>query len=96
MASDLHFIKREHPLIKTGAYGFVRNPMYLGVILIWLGAGIACRDLEILLLAILFVTPVYVLYGRSEEKMLLEAFGEEYARYRERVGALLPRWRRSR
>lgn len=90
-----HFIKHEHPLITTGAYGFVRNPMYLGVILIWLGAGIAYRELEVLLLAVFYVAPAYVLYGRSEDKMLLLEFGAEYARYRERVGAFLPRWSRS-
>jgi protein-S-isoprenylcysteine O-methyltransferase Ste14 len=40
------------------------------------------------------VIPVYLLYMRSEEAMMLESFGAEYSRYRREVPMLLPRPRR--
>lgn len=91
-----HFVKREHPLITTGAYGFVRNPMYLGILLLWLGIALAFQDPILALLAVGYVVPVFLLYIRSEERMLVEAFGEPFEAYRRRVGSLLPRFHRSR
>jgi protein-S-isoprenylcysteine O-methyltransferase Ste14 len=39
------------------------------------------------------VIPGYVLYVRSEEEMMIEAFGEEYTRYQEAVPMIVPRLR---
>ena len=88
-----HFVKREHPLITTGAYGFVRNPMYLGVILIWLGIAVAHRNAVLLLFALAYVLPVFSLYSRAEERMLACEFGAPFEDYRRSVGRLLPRLR---
>lgn len=85
-----HFVKREHPLITTGAYGLVRNPMYLGILLLWLGIALAYQH-ALLGLATLALVPVFLLYIRSEDRMLAAEFGEPYAEYRRRVGSLLPR-----
>jgi len=91
-----HFVKREHPLVTTGAYGFVRNPMYLGILLLWFGIAIAFRHALLLLAAVGYVVPVFLLYIRSEDRMLAQEFGAPYEAYRRRVGSLLPRLRRSR
>ena len=88
-----HFVKKEHPLITTGAYGFVRNPMYLGIILLWLGIAVARRNALIGLAATAYVVPVLWLYIRAEERMLSSAFGAEFDDYARRVGRLLPRLR---
>ena len=87
-----HYIKKGHKLITAGAYGFVRNPMYLGVLLLWLGMAIGFKNSVVLLIAVLYVGPVLLMYIRSEEPMLLQEFGEEYESYRDRVGMILPRW----
>ena len=86
-----HYIKDEHPLVTTGAYGLVRNPMYLGVFLIWLGLAIAFRSSVAFLLTVLYVIPAYLVYIRSEEGMMRSEFGPAYERYRARVGSVLPR-----
>lgn len=91
-----HFVKRKHPLITTGAYGFVRNPMYLGILLLWFGIAIAFQHALLLLAAVGYVVPVFLLYIRSEDRMLAQEFGARYEAYRRRVGSLLPRLRRSR
>ena len=88
-----HFVKQEHALITTGAYGFVRNPMYLGIVLIWLGIAISSRSPLLLLVAFAYVLPVLWLYTRAEERMLAGEFGTAFEQYSRRVGRLLPRLR---
>jgi protein-S-isoprenylcysteine O-methyltransferase Ste14 len=90
-----HYVEEDHNLITSGAYGFVRHPIYLGVFLIWLSLGIAFESLVVLLLTTLYVIPVLLAYIRSEERMMLSEFGEEYRRYRDRVGMVLPHLHRS-
>jgi len=89
-----HFVKEEHPLVTTGAYGFVRNPMYLGLILIWFGLAAALQKPVLLFMAIAYVVPVFWFYIRAEERMMATAFGAQFEEYRFRVGRLLPRVRR--
>lgn len=88
-----HFVKDAQPLITDGAYGFVRNPMYLGIILIWLGIAVAHRSAVFLVFALAYVLPVLSLYSRAEERMLAGEFGAPFEDYRRRVGRLLPRMR---
>lgn len=79
-----------HPLRTGGPYGVVRHPMYLGVIAYHVGASLALGDLLMLALTALVVVPYLALRVAYEERVLREAFGETYARYAERVPALLP------
>jgi protein-S-isoprenylcysteine O-methyltransferase Ste14 len=90
-----HFVKDEHPLVTHGAYGFVRNPMYLGIILLWLGIAVGFQSPGLLAIAVLYVVPVLWCYIRAEEDMMAHEFGDDFVRYAGHVGRLLPRWRRS-
>src|SRR5207245_6941994 len=87
-----HGVLRGHRLITTGAYGVVRHPVYLGAIVIWVGLALAFTHLVTFALAALYVIPIYLLYLRSEEAMMLESFGDQYRDYRRRVPRLLPRF----
>jgi protein-S-isoprenylcysteine O-methyltransferase Ste14 len=40
-----HYLLEGQPLITSGAYGFVRHPIYTGAVLIWLGLAAACSSL---------------------------------------------------
>jgi protein-S-isoprenylcysteine O-methyltransferase Ste14 len=84
-------VKEEHPLVTTGAYGFVRNPMYLGIILIWFGLAMAFQNGLLLLVSAAYVVPVLWFYIRAEERMMASEFGAQFAEYERRVGRLLPR-----
>jgi protein-S-isoprenylcysteine O-methyltransferase Ste14 len=86
-----HFVKEDHPLLTTGAYGFVRNPMYLGIILIWFGIAVAFQQPWLLAAAAVYVIPVLWFYIRAEEQMLAQEFGDQFTAYTRRVGRLLPR-----
>lgn len=88
-----HGLVSGQQLVTTGAYGFVRHPAYACAVLMWVGLGLGSLNAMALLLAVAYVIPAYVLYLRSEEEMMVEAFGEEYTRYREAVPMIVPRLR---
>jgi len=86
-----HGVLEGHRLVTRGAYGFVRHPVYLGVLLFWLGLALAFTSSAVLLVTVLYVLPSYLLYMRSEETMMLGAFGEAYRAYQRAVPFLVPR-----
>jgi protein-S-isoprenylcysteine O-methyltransferase Ste14 len=88
-----HFVKEEHPLVTDGAYAFVRNPMYLGIILLWFGIAVAYQSGVLFGLAAAYVAPALWFYIREEERMMLSEFGAPFEEYMRRVGRLLPRLR---
>jgi protein-S-isoprenylcysteine O-methyltransferase Ste14 len=83
-------VKKNVELTMTGPYAYVRNPLYLGSIVIAIGFTIAARDVWIALILIAFFYAIYVPVIRSEASHLREHFAgyDEYAR---RVPSLVPR-----
>jgi protein-S-isoprenylcysteine O-methyltransferase Ste14 len=88
-----HFVKEEHPLVTGGAYALVRNPMYLGIILLWFGIAVAYQSGVAFTLAAVYVVPALSFYIREEEQMMLSEFGAPFEEYMGRVGRLVPRLR---
>jgi protein-S-isoprenylcysteine O-methyltransferase Ste14 len=88
-----HGVLVDHDLVTGGAYGLVRHPVYLGAGLIWAGVSLGFLSPVAGAFTLLYVVPVYLLYIRSEEALMLKRIGEPYRAYRERVPALLPRLR---
>lgn len=72
-------------ILDTGFYGISRNPIYLGMILIYL--GISCLFNSIWFLPFLPLSLLAIHYGviLREEKYLESKFGEEYLDYKQRV-----------
>ena len=85
-----HGVQEDQELVTRGAYGLVRHPVYLGVLLIWLGLTVAFLSPIALIITAVYVVPSYLLYMLSEERMMKEEFGDPYARYCRRVPMLLP------
>jgi protein-S-isoprenylcysteine O-methyltransferase Ste14 len=72
-------------LVTTGIYGWTRNPIHLGMLLIYGGIGIAARSPWTLIVALpLAITIRYGVVGR-EEAYLERRFGDAYRDYKARV-----------
>jgi len=71
-------------LIKTGVYSKSRHPMYLGLILVYVGFPLAFGSILTLLSALIWVSLI-LLWKYWEEKELEEKFGKEYLSYRKRT-----------
>ena len=80
-------------LIISGPFAYVRNPLYVGNIFMYLGLGIMSFALfpYLQIVAILFFLVQYYFIVKEEEKYLREKFKEEYKNYCEHVPAFLPR-----
>lgn len=92
VANNLAGREMPAPVFRTPFfYRFVRHPIYLGFIIgFWAAPTMSAGHL-------LFaaVTTAYIFVGiMLEERDLVDMFGDEYRRYRERVSMLFP-WRRS-
>jgi protein-S-isoprenylcysteine O-methyltransferase Ste14 len=75
-------------LLTTGIYRHTRNPMYLGMLLLYAGGALVAGSAGSLLLLPLTLVLLDRWVVVSEERRLAERFGATYAEYRERV----PRW----
>jgi protein-S-isoprenylcysteine O-methyltransferase Ste14 len=73
----------DHPkeLVVTGLYRYVRNPMYLGVLLFLLGEALFLQYPGFLVYAIAWVLFVHVNVLLYEEPNLRRKFGSSYERY---------------
>jgi protein-S-isoprenylcysteine O-methyltransferase Ste14 len=82
-------IQKEHYLVTTGLYRWVRHPIYTGSLIAVAGICLVFRS-KLIWLAL----PLYLVGTlwrvHDEEQLLREAFGEEYQRYQARTWRLVP------
>jgi protein-S-isoprenylcysteine O-methyltransferase Ste14 len=84
-ATPVQGTKPTRMLVTTGVHGWSRNPIYLGMFLVYAGIGLAVRSPWILVLMLpLAITIRYGVVGR-EEAYLERRFGDAYRDYKARV-----------
>ena len=72
-------------LATTGIYGYVRNPMYVGLTLLLVGLGIALASDWTLVMTVAFALTIHFGVVLREERYLEAKFGDEYRQYKARV-----------
>ncbi len=77
-------------LIDRGPYHVIRHPGYLGVMMLWIGAGLATANWMAILLIVLVLFVAYHNRIQSEERMLAATFGAQYDQYAARTRRLIP------
>jgi protein-S-isoprenylcysteine O-methyltransferase len=87
--SGMVTVKEDHTLITRGPYTLVRHPIYTGILLALLGTAITLGTF-INMVEVPVVAFALWLKLRTEERFMLETFGEQYTAYRRHVKALIP------
>ena len=83
-------IKTQHTVVEVGPYHVIRHPGYLGVILMFIGAGLAVVNWIAIVVIPVILLLAYHYRIRVEEKMLQSALGEPYTDYMGRSWRLIP------
>jgi protein-S-isoprenylcysteine O-methyltransferase Ste14 len=83
-------LAQDQQIVQEGPYRLVRHPGYAGVLVLWLGAGLASQNWLVAGIIVILMSAAYVYRIRSEESMLLTAFGEKYRSYMQSSWRLVP------
>lgn len=82
-------LKKNHTLMTTGIYGYMRHPIYTGTILMLL--GLVCVIGNVLSILLTFLATWFLQYKIKQEEILLSRhFPKEYAAYKKRTKTLIP------
>src|SRR5881227_331755 len=87
-------LRKGSELDVSGPYGYTRNPLYLGSLLITIGFGVASGVWWLALIAVIFFTSIYWPVINVETTELAEVIGDEYREYAEHVPVFVPRFSR--
>jgi protein-S-isoprenylcysteine O-methyltransferase Ste14 len=79
------------PLISTGPFGWVRNPLYIGNLALWVGFTLSAGLVWLLPPIVLLLAIEYHAIVRWEEGLLEMRLGETYRVYASRVPRWIPR-----
>ncbi|OGU68182.1 MAG: isoprenylcysteine carboxylmethyltransferase family protein [Stygiobacter sp.] len=79
-------------LVVSGAFAHLRNPLYLGNMLMYLGIGIMSYSLfpYLQIIALAFFMWQYYVIINEEEGFLVQKYGKAYEEYRAAVPKLIP------
>lgn len=88
--SETVLTKRDHALVTTGPYRWIRHPLYTTGAVLLLAIGLMAANWFILLFAIFAIGSLRLAVIPLEERELENKFGDEYRQYMSRTGRLLP------
>lgn len=78
-------VKPTRALVTTGIHGWTRNPIYLGMFLIYGGIGVAAQSAWVLLITVPLAITIRFGVVAREEVYLEQRFGGTYRDYKARV-----------
>lgn len=77
----------------TGLYSVVRNPLYLGNFMMWLGIAMLTMNVWFVVAFILFYWLYYERIIHAEEQYLIRKFGERYIAWVNKTPCFIPRFK---
>jgi hypothetical protein len=81
---------KTHKLTTSGPYSIVRNPLYLGTMLIAIGFMVMLNTSYAGLVFVIIMAAVYYRTIRNEERALTEKYGKIYLDYKDKVPMIVP------
>ncbi|MFZ2648758.1 MAG: isoprenylcysteine carboxylmethyltransferase family protein [Burkholderiaceae bacterium] len=88
---ELYRARKEKRLATGGLYALVRHPQYTGLFIGLFGEGVVHWPTIFSVALFPVIVLVYWLLARSEERRVLEEFGDAYRAYQRRVPMFIPR-----
>lgn len=79
-------------LVVSGPFGYVRNPLYVGNMLLYTGFGVMANIPWLIVLTLAWFIFQYWMIVSREEEFLAGKFGQEYDAYRKSVPKFFPRF----
>jgi protein-S-isoprenylcysteine O-methyltransferase Ste14 len=83
--TDVKPWKTTTAIVATGVYRFTRNPMYLGMAMLYTGLGFLFSSLGVFLLLPVLILTIRTQVIAREERYLEGKFGDDYRAYKARV-----------
>lgn len=90
--TDTVVTRRQHTLVITGPYRWVRHPFYDAVLMLVVAIALVAANWFLLLGGLLTFT-LLVIRTKSEEERLVDRFGHAYRAYTAKTGRFLPKVR---
>jgi protein-S-isoprenylcysteine O-methyltransferase Ste14 len=90
--TDTVVTRREHTLVTSGPYRWVRHPLYVALLLAVVANSLAAAN-WLLLVAGMIAFTLLAIRSRQEEANLVARFGDAYRDYQAATGAFFPRFR---
>jgi len=89
---ELYRAHQQNQLATTGLYSLVRHPQYTGLFIGLFGEGVVHWPTLFSVVLLPVIILAYGLLARSEEKRVVEQFGEAYRDYQRQVPMFVPLW----
>jgi protein-S-isoprenylcysteine O-methyltransferase Ste14 len=94
LARSAHFVvaheERPDHVVSTGAFRYIRHPLYLASILTYFGLAVSTASLASLAVFVAILA-FYDFIAAYEEKLLEVKMGQAYIEYKKKTGKWLPR-----
>lgn len=82
---------RQNCLMTTGIYAYIRHPIYAAFLYISTGIILIGQNVFLFFLPVIFWAFLTVAMKRTEEKWLVDLYGDDYIEYSKKVNRFIPK-----